>query len=141
MKVRTILFFVVIIFQLFSCDRDRNNVIPNVLVDIEININNPEYIQISGPGGSMYLTGGSRGIIVYRVSQDQFMAYDRHCPYNPTDDCGQVSFDTSSAVILKDACCSSQFLITDGSVHSGPATNSLKRYQTYFDGTILRVYN
>lgn len=135
------IFYVVIIGMVFiSCNRERNNIIPNVLVDIEININNPEYINLMAVGGSMYLSGGSRGIVVYRYSQDTFVAFDRHCPYNPSDE-GQVTLDTSSAVILKDHSCGSQFLITDGSLYSGPATNSLKRYQTFFDGTILRIYN
>lgn len=136
------IFYVLLIgMVLGSCQRDRNNIIPNVLVDIEININNPEYINLMAVGGSMYLNGGSRGIVVYRYSQDSFVAFDRHCPYNPSEACGQVTFDTSSAIILKDNCCGSQFLLTDGSIYSGPATNSLKRYQTFFDGTILRVYN
>jgi nitrite reductase/ring-hydroxylating ferredoxin subunit len=135
-------FYVLFIGIVFvSCNRDRNNIIPNVLVDVEININNPEYINLMAVGGSMYLSGGSRGIVVYRYSQDTFVAFDRHCPYNPSDACGQVTFDTNSAIILKDVCCGSQFLLTDGSLYSGPATNSLKRYQTFFDGTILRIYN
>jgi hypothetical protein len=135
------IFCVVIIGIVFiSCNRERNNIIPNVLVDIEININNPEYINLMAVGGSMYLGGGSRGIVVYRYSQDTFVAFDRHCPYNPTEE-GQVTFDSSSAIILKDNSCGSQFLLTDGSLYSGPATNSLKRYQTFFDGTILRIYN
>lgn len=135
------IFYVVLIGLVFiSCNRERNNIIPNVLVDIEININNPEYINLMAVGGSMYLSGGSKGIVVYRYSQDTFVAFDRHCPYNPSDE-GQVTFDTSSAIILKDNSCGSQFLLTDGSLYSGPATNSLKRYQTFFDGTILRIYN
>jgi nitrite reductase/ring-hydroxylating ferredoxin subunit len=135
------IFYVVIIGIVFiSCNRERNNIIPNVLVDIEININNPEYINLMAVGGSMYLSGGSRGIVVYRYSQDTFVAFDRHCPYNPSEE-GQVIFDSSSAIILKDNSCGSQFLLTDGSLYSGPATNSLKRYQTFFDGTILRIYN
>ncbi len=135
------IFYVVIIGIVFiSCNRERNNIIPNVLVDIEININNPEYFNLMAVGGFMYLSGGSRGIVVYRYSQDTFVAFDRHCPYNPSDE-GQVTFDSSSAIILKDNSCGSQFLLTDGSLYSGPATNSLKRYQTFFDGTILRIYN
>lgn len=136
-----IIFLLFVILTFSACRRDRNNIIPNVLVDIEFNINNPQYINLTAVGGSMYLSGGSRGIVIYRLSQDEFSAFDRHCPYNPSDDCGQVSIDSSSSLILKDVCCGSQFLITDGSVHSSPATNSLKRYQTFFDGTILRIYN
>lgn len=138
-KLRLFCLTILIIFG--SCRRDRNNIIPNVLVDVEFNINNPSYINLTAVGGSMYITGGSRGIVVYRLSQDEFVAFDRHCTYNSTDACGQVSIDSSSSLILKDACCNSQFLITDGSVHAGPATFALKRYQTYFDGTILRIYN
>lgn len=140
MRKLRIFCFVILGIVFISCNRERNNIIPNVLVDIEININNPGYINLMAVGGSMYLSGGSRGIVVYRYSQNTFVAFDRHCPYNPNEE-GQVTFDSSSAVILKDNSCGSQFLLTDGSLYSGPATNSLKKYQTFFDGTILRIYN
>src|SRR5687768_13292985 len=70
-----------------SCGKDRG-VIPNVLVDLTVNINNPGYINLTAVGGWMYMNGGSRGIVVYRYSPDEFNAFDRHCPYEPENACG-----------------------------------------------------
>lgn len=132
--------FVLMLCSFFSCKRD-NNLVPDVLVDIQVNINNPGYYQLQAIGGWMYFDGGSRGIIVYRKSLDEFLAFDRHCTYNVNDACGKVVVDGSN-IIAEDACCGSKFILTDGSVQQGPATFALKAYQTYYDGQgILRVYN
>ncbi|MFZ5552328.1 MAG: hypothetical protein ACOZCO_04375 [Bacteroidota bacterium] len=125
----------------FSCKNDNPDQVPNVLVDIQVNINNPGYINLQAPGGWMYFEGGSKGIIVYRRSADEFVAMDRHCTYQTSNGC-QVRVDTSSNVIAIDDCCGSRFIITDGSVSQGPAVMNLKLYQTYYDGAgILRIYN
>lgn len=125
---------------LFGCRKEEQGGVPYTQVDFTINVNNPAYADIQVPGGWLYLTGGSQGILVYRRSIDEFMAFDRHCPYQPGDNC-RVSVD-STEVIARDAdCCGSAFLIIDGSVTQGPAATSLKQYHTLFNGTNLRIYN
>jgi nitrite reductase/ring-hydroxylating ferredoxin subunit len=111
-----------------------------VLVDITVNINNPGYIDLTIAGGHHYFDGGSRGIIAYRKSTEEFVAYDRHCPYKAEDACGVLSVQSDN-VTMKCACCASVFSIYDGSLQSGPASNPLKTYNASFDGTNLRIYN
>jgi len=96
--------------------------------------------MLSVPGGWTYVNGGSRGIIIYRVSNDQFNAYDRHCTYDSSNSCALVSVDVTNINGLDD-CCGSKFLLTDGSITNGPANLPLKKYQTNFDGQVLRVFN
>jgi len=140
-KIRKYLIAGFSLMVLISGCRNTQNNIPEVLVDIQVNINNPGYFSLQAVGGWMYLSGGSRGIIVYRKSSNEFMAWERHCPYQPEDQCAQVSVDSSN-VFAVDYCCGSKFLITDGSVVNGPATRGLKMYQTSYDGfAILRIYN
>jgi len=122
-----------------GCDKDDNKV-PNVPVNMVISTTDPEFNDLNAVGGWIYLTGGSRGIVVYRFSIDEFMAYDRHCTYNPSDACGLVEVD-QSGVIAEDACCGSKFILTDGTVAEGPAEVPLKYYQTSFDGNLLHIYN
>jgi nitrite reductase/ring-hydroxylating ferredoxin subunit len=134
-------FMVVSILLISSCRKESNQV-PNVLVDIQVNINNPGYIDLQVVGGWKYFEGGSRGIIVYRRSYDEFVAFDRHCTYQVESSCGQVSVDSTNVIAVDNNCCGSRFLITDGSVQSTPATMPLKQYQVYWDGSaILRIYN
>lgn len=122
-----------------SCKKDEET-IPNVSVNIVISTTDPSYNDLNAVGGWIYLTGGSRGIIIYRYSIDEFMAFDRHCTYEPTESCAVVEVDLSG-IIAEDLCCGSQFLLTDGSVIDGPASVPLKFYQTTFDGNNLYVYN
>jgi nitrite reductase/ring-hydroxylating ferredoxin subunit len=136
---KTILVFTALLFSV-SCGKDRG-VIPNVLVDITVNINNPSYINLTAVGGWMYMGGGSRGIVVYRYSTDQFNAFDRHCPYQAENSCGVLSV-ASDNVSLKCACCETTFLMIDGSLQAGPAVQPMRKYNTTFDGSsILRIYN
>ena len=125
---------------LLNCNKNQQNYIPNVLVDISVNINNPGYITLTAVGGWQYFAGGSRGIIVYRRSTEEFNAFDRHCPYEPENTCGILSVQSDN-VTFKCACCGSTFMLMDGSLQAGPAIQPVKRYQTTFDGTILRVFN
>jgi len=122
-----------------GCEKDKDTV-PNVSVNIVLSTTDPNFNNLNAVGGWIYLIGGSRGILVYRFSIDEFMAYDRHCTYTPSESCAIVDVD-QSGVIAKDACCGSQFVITDGSVIEGPAEIPLKRYQTSFDGNLLHIFN
>lgn len=121
--------FILLLFSVFSCSKDNNANIPLVNVNFTINVNNPAYSNVAVPGGWMYINGGSRGIILYRYSNDEFRAFDRHCTYDVTSTCGLVSVDNSNIVGFDD-CCGSKFLVSDGSVTQGPANLPLKAYNT-----------
>jgi len=123
----------------WSCSKNTGN-IPYVPVSIQINLQNPDYASIKTIGGSVSITGGSKGIIVYRQDISVFKAYDRHCPYNPSATCSRVTANSSS-MTATDTCCGSQFQLFDGSVLKGPATRALLQYQTSFDGNILSITN
>lgn len=125
---------------LVQCDEDENNNVPLVEVYFDININDPKYINLKTVGGWEYITGGSRGIIIYRNSTNSFKAYDRHCTFQPSSTCALVSVDGTNFT-ASDVCCGSSFLLDNGSVTKPPATLPLKQYNTFFDGTILSVRN
>ena len=125
---------------LFGCKREERGGVPLSPVDISLNVNNPSYADLAVPGGWLYLTGGSLGIIVYRSTPETFVAFDRHCPYQTADLC-RVFVDDSELIARDTLCCGSAFLITDGSVVQGPAALNLQRYNTTFNGTTLRIFN
>ena len=123
-----------------ACRKEDRVGVPYTGVDISINVNNPAYVDIQVPGGWLYLTGGSNGIIVYRRTLEAFTALDRHCPYQPENLC-RVVVDNTEVIARDTACCHSAFLIIDGSVTEGPASIGLQQYNTTFNGTTLRIYN
>ena len=84
-------------------------------------------------------TGGSRGLIIYHKSLDEYLCYDRHSPYNVPAGCIVEVMDDN--IVIEDPCSDSQWIITDGSVISGPASKPLEGYQTTFIDPILHIYN
>lgn len=134
-SVIALLFLSVVI----SCKKNSSP-IPYVPVSIQINLSNPDYFTLKSPGGWLYVTGGSKGLIIYRYDQNTFRAYDRHCPYHPDDACSKLSVE-NSGLTVKDTCCSSVFSILDGSILGGPADRNMVEYKSSFDGNILSINN
>jgi len=124
---------------LYGC-KNQYEGIPNVNVNVFINIQNPQYQNLSGMGSWAYIEGGSKGIIVFNLDNDNFLAYERHCPYQPENTCSKISVDETNLFAV-DTCCSSKYQLIDGSVIDGPATLPLKRYNTSFDGNIVNIWN
>lgn len=139
-RLHTLVLLVAFSTLTICCKKKNKEQIPLVPVNISIYISDPQYFNISIDSGWEYITGGSRGILVYRLNRDNFIAYERHCPYKPNDECGRIEVDSSNVTVF-DPCCGSKFLITDGSILNGPAGSPLKQYQTSYDGTLLKIYN
>lgn len=135
-SLRILLLFAVL---LTSARCNRNRFIPYIPVDFEINLNLPAYQPLTAVSGWITVSGGSRGIIIYRLNQDEFIAYDRHSTYNVDAAC-QVAVEEDN-ILITDPCSGSQWVITDGSVATGPAELPLQRYQTFWSPPILRIVN
>lgn len=126
-----------IVLNASRCNRDGQ--IPFVQVDFTLDLNLPSNLPLIAPSGWIYVSGGSRGIIVYRKNTDEFMAYDRHSTFNVDDAC-RVNVQEDN-VLIADECSDSKWVITDGSVVNGPATQGLQQYNTIWNPPLLRVYN
>ena len=133
---------IIIIFLFFfiSCG-ERNNHIPDVFVNYEIDLNSPENISLSALGGSLVIENQAyNGLIIYRFSNYEYHAYDKSCTYEPLTACAEIDSINSSLAIC--SCCNSVFLLDQGgSVANGPAILPLKRYSTFLDGNMLFISN
>ena len=127
---------------MWGCKKDKQNPVPYKNIDIYLNPNSTQYSALNTVGGWVYLTDGvgGKGILVYRLANEQFLAYDRTCTYDP-DAAGAIIEMQASGLIAIDSLCGSKFLIIDGSVNHGPATVPLKQYQTSYDGNLLHIFN
>jgi len=123
---------------LYSCDKDHDR-IPYVYVNIQKSLDDPELNGLLIPGNFVYLTGGVNGIILYRLNNEEFMAWERTCPYQPVNNCKITIDDTNIFGVCP--CCESKYSILDGTAQEGPSSYPLKSYQTYFDGLNIRIYN
>jgi hypothetical protein len=127
-----------IIFLLPDCKKD-NSTIPNVSVDIYLYLTQPESFDLNTVGGWVYVPGGVKGIIVFRKSINEFVAYERDCPYDPDVSAAKIDVD-SSGVIGVDNHCGSKFSLFDNTILNGPATRGLKAYYTEYNSSNQTVY-
>lgn len=133
------LFFSVIIFlSIQSCGKDENY-IADVPVDIRIYPSDPTYSNLTGVGGYVTIKGGVAGIILYKKSSGQIVAYDRCSSYNPESKCA-VNVNEPS-ITATDPCSGSLFSMEDGSSLKAPATRPLKQYQVTVTSSQITVYN
>ena len=124
-----------------SCKKEHEQPqIPYVYVNFSINPNSTEHQGLNVVNGWETVTGGYRGIVLFRKSQDEFMAYERTCPNDPGEDGARISVE-ASGITAQCPVCGSKYILLDGSTYEGPSHYPLKQYQTNYDGSLLYVYN
>jgi hypothetical protein len=118
----------------------KEDYIQNVHVDIRIDLNLPEYSDLSAAGNSIFINGGVEGIIIYHGVGNDYKVYDRNCSYEPSLACSVI--DSVNAGIAYCGCCTSAFLLSnDASVLNSPALLPLKQYHWSLSGSIMRIRN
>lgn len=103
----------------------------------------PSYSALTGVGGWVYVNNvGSKGVIVYRRAQNDFVAFDRHSPKDPEGKCAKpLTPDANNFLVLNDSCSGAKFSLYDGSPVSGSEIG-LRQYQVIYDGgNNVRIYN
>jgi hypothetical protein len=101
---------------------------------INLNLNNPQYQRLKLDGGFVYISdGGMSGIILYRESETNYIAYERRCSI---DDDTPVTVD-GSGLFMKG--CGSTFNFFDGYPTSGPVKQPLLKYRTTLSGTTVTI--
>ena len=113
--------------------------VPNVAVNIEINLSDSDNIALTQLGGFIYVVGGVRGIIVRYESQNIYRAFDRNCTFNPSISSATVDVH-SSGFYIEDTSCTSTFDL-NGFPTGGPADFPLKEYNITQAGNILFIVN
>ncbi|WP_459073114.1 Rieske (2Fe-2S) protein [Halocola ammonii] len=135
--MRKVIFIVPFLLLALACGRDSN--IPVRNVNLNLNLNLPSYQELNIITGWIYVSGGSKGIIVYRKSENEFLAYERHSPYQPEDNCRVSVGDDETSI--QDECSDSQWSLIDGQVINGPASQPLLRYNTTWNDPYLTIRN
>lgn len=139
-----------------SCDREKNEVIPDITVDFVIGFSDPEFFDLYySPGTSVLIgashrhlglgTGGfdNNGIIVYNTGLQgfEYSAYDRTCPHCYATDGASVAVNLDGVYAVCPKCDTNYALGASGLPQSGPGQYYLKNYKTGYTGTNVRVWN
>ncbi len=145
---RTLLLILLLTASLQGCkDVHENPNYPNAIINITINLNQIDYYDLRVVSGYTYLTSDpmstSRGLIVYRLSQDEFRAYDRLPPNNP--DCRDNNGNLTRLVVdfpfVVDNCNDIKYNIINGDIFEGDGIYPLIQYRTSFDGYEVHIFN
>lgn len=129
-----------LVLMIASCSPSRvDDPVPYIpFVDIVINLNLPEYFSLQTDGGYKQISGGVRGIIVYRINSSTYAAYERNCSFRPNEACATVNVH-NSGLFMEDPCCGSSFNFNDGNPTGGPAWRPLVSYRTQLSGLMLTI--
>lgn len=138
--MKKIWLLILFILTLFSCsDNSPSNKNPNVgnyHVDLYLETNLPLYnklLYISNP--VLVPNQGAQGIIVMKVGEGMYTAFDAACPNQPAKSCAAMTIDGINAVC---SCDKSSYSLFTG---LGEKEYPMKQYRTEIVGTSVHVYN
>ncbi len=135
-------FFVLIVFpMLFGCSsnspNNNNPYLPNYAVNLDVNMNLPQYSDLKYISNAVYISGhGVRGIIVFNAGSG-YNAFDAACPNQALRSCSTMTI--KGGIMALCACDNAEY-----SLFSGQAKGKeypLKQYRVEVNGNLLRVYN
>ena len=138
-----------LIFALFSlllfagCSNDgiryNNPNLPNYSFSINIDTNLPSYSGLKSPVNPIYIgqdNVGVSGIIVMKVSDTDFRAWEANCPNHPPSGCSRMSI---KGVNAKCSCDDVEYSLFTG---VGAGQYPLKPYAVEIIGNnVIRIYN
>ncbi len=125
------------LFVFTSCEPQIQDGIPYVFVEIDINLNNTEFVDLQKDGGFVYILGGVRGIIIYRKDLSTYKAFERNSPVNPASACAVLDVDESGLFIVDP--CSQAIFDFDGNPINGISPFPLRQYITILDNNWLYI--
>jgi nitrite reductase/ring-hydroxylating ferredoxin subunit len=153
-KIRYFLIFLALAVSLSSCNK-KNDVIPDTYVNFTLNLNDPEFVNLNGFGGSVMVGSNTNNwgtaaagydgngiIICYGV--EEFYAYDRTCPHDYVNNglSIKVTIDPKNSTIAICPKCGTKYGLTvGGTPASGVGRYPLKNYKTSYVGNYVTVWN
>lgn len=143
-KIIAFILFSFFFFLCGSCKKKTKNTsdhpVASVPVQITVYPGDPLNFKIQSVGGWIYVSGGINGVIVYRKSQEEFVAIERSSSELPDNPKAAVQVQSNNFT-LRDTISGSEWRIFDGSITKGPAQWPLRLYGANFDGNALRITN
>jgi hypothetical protein len=135
-----------------ACNKDNGDRQPLPPINITIDPNSTIYQELNITGGWMYLDQQdgaeppSRGIIVYRMTEDQFLAFERTPPFKPDSCCNPAKTVCTALLVnpypfIVDTCTLAKYSMLDGSPVSGPSNMPLSAYICEYYGGWLYIHD
>lgn len=135
-------FLLIVAFVVLSCHKDKvvsnNPYLQNVSFVKDINTNLPSYNNLKFPSNPVLITdagAGIKGIVVMKVGEGDYRAYEASCPNQYPNECSLMAIN---GINVKCSCESYEYSLYTG---LGNGQYPLKAYRTEINGDVIRVYN
>ena len=141
--IRNVLLFLVLIL---GCSKDpiqRNPYLADIRFQRNLNLSLPLYNQLNFVGGSILIPDiGIRGVIIFNLSGNTFLAWEATCPNHLPESCSKLDI---SGVLAECSCEDFQYSLATGQLLNPNETLNPPRdllfYQIQNFNGILRVSN
>lgn len=120
---------------------DRNPFLTDPAVNLTLNLNLPEYNPLKFPGEYVVTSQGIKGIVVYCVSENQYLAFDLTDPNHVPSNCSRMELN---GVIASCPCTNdeNEYFITSGQHTTNPDTMyPMQQYNAQLSGNSVIVTN
>lgn len=143
----------ILLMAVSGCERNKNDVIPDVYVDFAISVTDPEFSDLSAPGNHALVNASTNnigypaagysgnGIIIYHATMWEFLAFDRTCPHDFVTSGKSVAVNVDGIYAVCPDCGTNYALPSFGTPSSGPGRYPLKNYRVSFNYPVIRVWN
>lgn len=121
--------------------RQDNPFLIDPQVNFTINLNLPQFNDLNFPGGSAIITSqGIRGIVVYRLNDDLFTAFELSDPNHMPNNCSRMEVEgiEASCPCPNDE---NTYNIVTGQHKTMPNEYPMQAYRIVRDGNTIRISN
>lgn len=145
--MKRILFSLLLLFALTSCDKDDGNNINDInpfiiepLVSLTLNLNLPQYNALLFPGNSLVINSqGVKGITIYNVNNSLYTAFDLTDPNHAPSSCSRMNVEG----VLASCTCGDDntYDVVTGQHRTDPDTYPMLPYRIQRSGMTITITN
>ncbi len=138
--------FPALVLIFLSCENDDdvnrdNPFLIDPLVNMQLDLSLPQYNALNFSGNSIEInTQGIKGIVVYCISDEQYVALELSDPNHAPNDCSRMTIDGIEATC---PCTSDshKYNIITGQHLSDPNLYPMQRYNAQRNGNVITITN
>lgn len=140
-KIAFLFQIMIISFFLAGCGNDEPEIVPDVYVNFDFNLQEPQFTNLNVILGATIKDNvgyNGNGVIVFRADQNEYKAFDATCPQHISTKTPVVLNANGTGKATCPECSTVYFLMSNGYPPNG---YKLKQYRTIVNGSYIRVTN
>lgn len=141
-------FSLIVLLSLLSCKKedgttvnDNNPFLTPPIVNLNLNLNLPEYNPLKFPGNSVFINNrGIKGIVIYNVNNNLYTAFDLTDPNHIPNSCSRMDVE---GIIATCPCenDSNAYDIVTGQHQNNENSYPMQQYRAERNGDVVSISN